>query len=132
MPVEQDNAGRLFATLCDQAWKDFRNGDHEGGYTQARQLLSEPRLGEFLEAHCHLLLTSSDYMAVEHGEKAVALYQKFLDNAGPNSPTQYYEDLLTEAKRLLGKAREREAEEEKHLDGEAEVKAIVAAVEEMS
>ncbi|KAK8210459.1 hypothetical protein IWZ01DRAFT_570833 [Phyllosticta capitalensis] len=127
----QENLGRTFEWLCEQAWSASNAGNHEEGYRQARRLLLEPQLGDFLQANCHLLLTSSDDKASVHGEEAVALYQKLIDKGGPGAPLGYYNDLLAEAKRLLERARAREAEERQRWAGMTDSQVTKAKVEEI-
>lgn len=66
-----------------------------------------------------------------HGEEAVALYQKLIDKGGPGAPLGYYNDLLAEARRLLERARAREAEERQRWAGMTDSQVTKAKVEEI-
>ncbi|KAK8214339.1 hypothetical protein IWZ01DRAFT_481258 [Phyllosticta capitalensis] len=129
--AQQQDLGRVLRQRCDEAWGRFEAGEKREAYLKARSLLLEPLLSELLKAHCYMLLTSAeDDMAVEHGEKACALYLRGLDSASPVS-AGFYSAHLKKARRLLEKAREREAEEKKRWVGMSPGEIVDAKIEEM-
>ena len=57
-PNELTNTGRLFDAVSKDAWNSFLSNDHERAQRLARQLLSQPRLGNVLKAGMHLIMAT--------------------------------------------------------------------------
>ena len=61
---QPSNVGLIFDAIAKDAWDSFLKDDHERAQRLARQLLSQPRLGNVLKAAMHMIMAtgSDDYM----------------------------------------------------------------------
>ena len=57
---QQTNVGLIFKAIAKDAWDSFLNNDHDRSERLARQLLSQPRLGDVLKASMHMIMATTN------------------------------------------------------------------------